>query len=164
MQTLPAGFLGLLGIKSNGENPSPLQPGVSSVIDLFRFYAANSTPRGQDLIAVGASGGQGLSTFNVVPQNKCWLVTSITTRAMVPGATAFINPYLAAVDNQLFFRKCFTMAGLYAPAAGQNGQIVMSGDPFFMLPGWKMAAGAGGPAGATAYSHSYDMDVFEFQL
>jgi hypothetical protein len=160
VQALPAGFLGFLGIKNQGQNPSPLLDGVQSVMDLMRFYQLQSTPRGTDLITIPVGGLFTSSTFNVVPQGKCWLCTSISTRTAVMGATVGYDPFIMIVDGNGFIRKewVWVRSGVTGVHTGTSVT-----EPFFMLPGWRVAGGHGGPAAANSYSWTYDMDVVEFQ-
>lgn len=140
VQTYPVGLLSFLGVKNGGQNPSPLLPGLQTVMDPTRFYIdlAGDT-RGNDLIAVPLGGGQTRSTFNVVPAGKVWIVTNFVAIFPAAPATPYQFPNIAIQDATGYDRRYWPINSIRYVAGDRA--VITSNDWFFMDSGWAFAAG-----------------------
>lgn len=93
IQTLPSGLLGLLQLKQQGKNPSPLRDDVQSVTDLTQFWFQNQMRdvtldfTGPHNTAVGpaANGSKAFATLQV-PNGELWYVENFTVGANLLAA------------------------------------------------------------------------------
>lgn len=82
---VPQGLLGLLDLKTQGDNPAELAGFVQSVIDLRDFYGLQTRAtisQASTLTALGVTAG--VFTNLVVPQGECWLVSSLSATLSAP--------------------------------------------------------------------------------
>lgn len=106
IQTVPRGLLGLLQLKSRGQNPIDISDLVSPIISLFDFWMNGEA---QNITNTGA--GEGIPTrvmpaattaFQgfvdgapvvdlIVPQDEVWFVTDYTIFTGVLAATDIVN-------------------------------------------------------------------------
>ena len=88
IQTIPAGLLGLLNLKTQGKNPSLLLPEVRPVLDLLQFFLA-----GPQEVVIGAFNGAVIGDNAVgplVPQNEVWFVRHVVAEADALGVGEII--------------------------------------------------------------------------
>lgn len=93
IQTLPSGLLGLLQLKQQGQNPSPLREDVQPTTDLTQFWFQNQmrdltldfTGPHNTLVATGANGSKGFGTI-VVPNGELWYIENFSVNANLLAA------------------------------------------------------------------------------
>ena len=85
----PQGLLGLLDLKTQGENPSQLSPLVQGTIELADSYLINqrsSNSQASTLTALGVTAGA-FSNL-VVPQGEIWVLYNLTAELSTPPLAA----------------------------------------------------------------------------
>jgi hypothetical protein len=80
---VPKGLLGLLDLKTQGDNPPQLVAGVQPSIELRDFYAQSTRDTLSAAVAVGAL-GQFSPAALVVPQGELWLVYGMSATMSAP--------------------------------------------------------------------------------
>lgn len=85
---IPAGLLGLTGLKSLGQNPDELAGFVQPTVDMMAFWLGSLTQRifGQNAApAVGFNDPTTGDSFTV-PLGKAWFIAAFTVRGVVTDA------------------------------------------------------------------------------
>lgn len=98
---VPKGLLGLLDLKTQGDNPAQMVPQVQPTLDLRDFYAQGTRDTLSSAIAVGA-----LGLFTppalVVPQGEEWLLYGMSAVMSAPpiavGATLALSIGVAPAE------------------------------------------------------------------
>jgi hypothetical protein len=133
----PQGLLGLLDLKTQGENPSQLGPVVTPVIELADLYALNSRgSNSQNSTLTGLGVTAGAYSNLVVPQGELWVVYNLTAELGTPplgaGATIAAAVGYVPTDNNRFIAMspmCATIAtGADFIAQFQGAFILQPGD------------------------------------
>lgn len=162
VQTYPAGFLGFLGIKNGGQNPGYLNPGLSVVFDLFKFYCqgARETP-GTDILAFTNYQQSIASSFYKVPAGQMWYVIDAWFAAPL-SATAFSYVDMSVRDATSFNQSLWRdLTPTIRPLANET-PILRTGD-FFMQSNEQVFLSLNGVAGVAALSWTMAMTIVRFQ-
>lgn len=102
----PQGLLGLLDLKTQGENPSQLSPLVQGTIELGDSYLINqraSNSQNSTLTGLGVTAGAYSNL--VVPQGEIWVLYNLTAELGTPplaAATFACSVGFVPTDNNRF--------------------------------------------------------------
>lgn len=83
---VPAGFLDLLGAKTQGKTPPNFSEVLAGVVEMGEFYLADS------LSGVRADvnhGGEGVIQSFTVPEGELWLVRGFSINTVLPALTSY---------------------------------------------------------------------------
>lgn len=148
--TPPAGYLGFLGIKSGGRQPSGVAGFVQPSLDMQSFYRAGLRTQ---LFRTGAvaAGANGVDVnIATVPQGKVWLVECYTLVPTALGVAANLSPWAWIAD------PAGNMIYVSAPPARLSltgeAPIVNIQGPMICLPGTVFRAYATAAAAYTAFN------------
>lgn len=163
VQTLPAGLLGLLGVKNAGQNPNILPDIVQPTLELLTMYALSLSQRKQETIA--KPGGAGAITKStgalVVPAGKYWYVWEMHVGVGALGVAPPLDIAVWSLDQQnnvSWVRNISPPGG--RPIANQAYSLGLSG--MWCRPGDILAVVDTG-AGITAYNVALTMNIAEIQ-
>lgn len=134
----PQGYLGLLGSKAGGQNPTQLGSLVNGVTEMTPFYLAGkalTTARVQVSPEVSAAGASIIAT--TVPPRKAWLpmFQNVTWESIGAGDTAQLMPILYAPDIGLVHssRQANQLSSL---TVSLSASIDWFRNPVLIPPGW----------------------------
>lgn len=128
----PTGWLGFLGIKNGGRNPSQAGDFLSPTWDMSDLYLATNRvwiTTGGNITATGAAGGP------VVPQNQVWYVQGFCVFAAPLVAGNVLDFEVTYYENALQLPVTFAgSAPQFAPVVGSRPSCKLP-YPLFMHPG-----------------------------
>lgn len=162
VQSLPAGLLGLLGIKNGGQNPNGLAGFLQPTLDLFTLYMLGQLQRKQETITVPAGAGViTRATTLVVPQGKFWYVQEAQVSVASVGAAPPLDLTAFSIDpqgNVSFVRNLRPVGGIVA-----NGSWTLGLQGMWMRPGdaWGIASNG---AGITGFNVGNQLNIAEIQI
>ena len=146
VQTPPQGWLGALGIKSGGQNPQWVNPGLSPVQDMEKYYRAGARTLLANPTVALVTGGGTVALYTVPQQKVC----------ILESATGFSNP-LGAVANA-YAQFCITAPGGVEFWYGTPTAKALTGEallpflagPLILSPGMSVVIFTIAPAAITA--------------
>lgn len=130
----PVGLLGLLDMKSQGENPPQLAETVIGALDLTQLYALQTRALiSQASTVTGLGVTAGAFTNLLVPQGELWLVTGLTSHLSAPplGAAATAQWTVGYVANDT--ARFVSLAESNAPAIATGADFVSGFDGVYLL-------------------------------
>lgn len=154
--TPPAGWLGLLNMKSSGAQPGPVVNALAPVLDMFPFYEAGgrTTIQGNFGVNAGAD-GVGVALY-AVPAGKVAIIHSVIVKVVKLGAVGAVSPYIRHL-TQLGGSAFDATPIPPQPIAALTGFQLAWHGPFLMLPNEVLDFVEFTPAAATA--HTFDFSV-----
>ena len=169
---IPYGLLGLLGLKSLGQNPSTLLSQVSPVVPLLPFWIGGQTPNiNNGSAGISASGFIG-ATAHTVPNGKVWFVIGHSAHASaVVGATVTFKA--AAGSRQgagaVVLPQWAAQVSVTLPTTGGREAIsalegLSTDAPLIAGPGCQFGAFADVAALAGGEAFTFSTIFFEFDI
>lgn len=149
VQCVPAGWLGLLGIKSGGAQPGIVNPTLSPTIDMFSFYIAGArTKLSSSPIAAVFNGFAQLTT---IPNGKVWFLETMYADGLLGvagGVTAWFQ--IRTPDGAVRY------SGLPQGPVAASTQIAVRSDRLWIaLPGEQIGVFTTAAAAFTAFNWNF---------
>lgn len=133
INSLPAGYLDLLGLKTMGRNPTVPIDGVSPTLDMLHFYATAASELVAATPIVTAAIGSTGSTVQV-PFNETWLVLSATMSCQaVAGVTSSSAQMTVSASSGAGVFQFY--ATPIIPCVPGTAWVAIQHLPFIMRPG-----------------------------
>ncbi|MBA0088971.1 MAG: hypothetical protein HRJ53_28615 [Acidobacteria bacterium Pan2503] len=148
IQTLPQGLLGLLQLKSFGENPYDLLETVQPSVDLYRLWIERNAQDVQGLFGVASvntaalvTGNHGTQNFGsaaqVTPSNEIWFVVyftgTIQTIAAADTITGLQTGIFTSIPNGGVYLQSAPVSDVITARARSLATNPVA--PFFVPPG-----------------------------
>jgi hypothetical protein len=149
IQAPPAGWLGLLGIKSGGKQPGRVLEGMQPTLEMLLFYLAGTrVTLARPLGLAAVQNGQ--TVMATVPNGKVWIVDSFV---MNSGGTNVAGAHPQAALQSINAGNVFMAPQGQPTQVGEEYFSVLQG-PLIALPGESFVAFTNSPVAVPALTWS----------
>jgi hypothetical protein len=154
IQTPPAGWLGLLGLKSGGRQPDQSSKTLAPTLEMLPFYLAGNRAQIAARTGQAAVANANVGVASQVPAGKIWLLETVVFVSTAIGAVApqSANVSISDASNQLVE---------FGPPSntGVTGNVLIGGlsGIRILLPGYKISIWTTAAAAPTAYTYSWNV-------
>lgn len=136
------GFLGLLGLKTQGRNVQTVDDAMLPIIDYMPWLIAQSEDVNIGSLAVNSTGAQLASATNAVPANEMWVISAYTlsTPALLAADDIGGYPIIAPPTSAGPYYICGPYLRSPPGTAGRlyyNASAYNLFQPIIMLPGMR---------------------------
>lgn len=128
----PEGFLDLLDLKAQGQNPNELLDGVRGVVDLFPFYAGMDTQSYNETVSAQISG---IIRSRIVPTGEAWIPLMMSMEHICGNSNQYARMALTIANfapddgfGNALPREVYLKVGPYKEITTAGNPVVAVGD------------------------------------